>query len=186
MTVFETFFALQIVSALVQFAMFPVRMSRTFFAVRTAFFRKFDPSNHLLSSLLGEVGGADVSIETYRHDLTVEFCAVSMAQRIAGTMFLVGLFIVRYTPNGEFLTLSDLSTQEFDKLVIFTILMLGIEWMVGIVIHVIIRVWHKFDAILVGGSAISKSRGLWTLIAVTVHILIDYFVAINRMENIRS
>ena len=120
-TVFETFFALQIVSALVQFAMFPVRMSRAFFAVRTAFFRKFDPSNHLLSSLLGEVGGADVSIETYRHDLTVEFCAVSMAQRIAGTMFLVGLFIVRFTPNGEFLKLSNLDKDEYDQLVVFTL-----------------------------------------------------------------
>ena len=179
-----TFLGLQAVSAMLQFIMFPIRMSRVFFDRRTAFFRKFDPSNHLLSSLLGEVGGADVTIETYRHDLTVEFCAVSMAQRIAGTMFLVGLFIVRFTPNGEFLKLSNLDKDEYDQLVVFTLIMLVIEWLISTVIHLIIRAWHKLDALLVGGTAIDRSKCLWVLVAVTVHILLDYFIAINRLATV--
>ena len=183
-TELSTFFGLQLASAVLQFLLFPLRMSDLFFKLRTAFFRRFDSSTRVVSTVLGELGGVDVTIEAYRHGLVVEFCMVSMAQRIAATSFLVGLAVVKLSPNGNSLTLGQLDDDEFNQLLLFTLLMLAIEWGISTIIHVIIRVWHKFDALEVGGTAFDKSKCMWTICAVTTHILADFFIAINRLDTV--
>ncbi len=68
---------------------------------------------------------------------------------------------------------------------IFVLLMFFTEWLITAVVYGVILRLFKIDAMKVGGRGLVTTRGRRIATVFAVHILMDSFVSLNNLTNLR-
>ncbi len=164
-----TFFLFQFISVVRDIILFPGRMSQLFLKT------KYDIKEWFCGKDLLNPLSLNETMEEERRLLCKQFYWNAMSKRVSLSAFTINISLLRWSTNSQFFPFgsTDLSPADFNRLLIFVVIMFILEWANTAIVYVVIAKSFLVDAMKIGGRGLVNSQGRRIAIVFAVHILMD-------------
>jgi len=119
-----------------------------------------------------------------RRVLTKTFYWNAMAKRITLSTFAIYVTLLRFSNNRHYFPFTDLDlgSGNYERLMIFVVIMFVTEWLVTAIVYVTLIRVYNIDAMRVGGRTLMNAHARRMAVVFAVHILMDSYISLNKLK----